>query len=101
VPREPSLIGDSKVNRRRAGRDDQRAGLNPLLAFNRDGEGVLREVHSRDVALEEFRAEPLGLGPHLLHQVGPHDGMVKAGIVLDFRCGGQLAAGLEPFNHQR
>jgi hypothetical protein len=51
--------------------------------------------------VDDLRADVLGLGLHLLHQPGALDGLGEAGIVLDVRGDGQLAAGLQAGDDHR
>ena len=59
-----------------------------------DPERPLREVDLDDGLEPAVGAEPLGLPPHLLHQVGADDAVGEAGEVLDDGRPGQLAARL-------
>ena len=53
------------------------------------------------MAADDLGAEPLGLRPHLGHQIGPHDALAEAGPILDHRGQHQLAAGLQAFDDER
>ncbi len=50
--------------------------------------------------MQEFRAEPSCLGPHLLDEIRAHDGVVEARIIFHFRGQGQLPAGMHTLDQQ-
>ena len=85
------LAVEPEPQRRRPGRDDH--GLRPVLgAAGPDAERPLGEVDPIDVDVDHPRPEPLGLGAHGGHQVGPLDAVLEARIVLDVAGEHQLAA---------
>ena len=55
--------------------------------------GRVGEVDPVDVGGDELGAEPLGLLPELHHELGAHDALGEAGVVLDVGGEHQLAAG--------
>src|SRR5438034_5175574 len=83
-----------------AGGDDERAGLDGSLASDGQDERRALEIHRRDIALQVFRAEPPCLGPHLLDQLGSHDGVVEARVVFYLGGQGQLPAGMHALDQQ-
>ena len=101
MPREASLVLQSDLNGRRAGRNDEGLGAHSLFAVDREGEGMRCERNGCDIVGEELCSESCGLCPHIFHQVRAHNALGKAGIVLDFRRRGQLSARLPAFNEQR
>ena len=96
------LLVDAEVQPLRggAGREDQRVGEVLGLADG-DLERPLREIQRGHVTGHELGAEVTGLQPHLLHEIGPHDAVAKAGIVLDRGGQHQLAALLDTLDDQR
>lgn len=66
----------------RAGGDDHGAGLVDGALGVGDGLDVTGEVDGHDVVRDQLGAEPLGLGPHVVHQLGAHDAVAEAGEVL-------------------
>ena len=83
---EPEHLGGS------AGSNYQGPRLNSLLALDRESNRRIFESHIGHIAAHEFRAEALGLRPHLFHQIGAHDGMAESRIVLHLGGGTQLAS---------
>ena len=55
----------------------------------------------RDVVGDELGAEALGLAAEVVHHLGPHDPVGVARVVLDVARDHQLAAPLEPLDHER
>ena len=82
APAQPRLAGDVQPARARAGRDDHAVGGVLVLGGAHD-ERPLGEVDLGDVDVVDHRAEPLGLRAKRLHQLGPHDPVREAGVVLD------------------
>ena len=77
---EPEHLGGS------AGSNYQGPRLHSFLAFDRESDRGILESHIGHIAAHEFRAEALGLRPHLFHQIGAHDGVPESRIV--FHLGG-------------
>ena len=100
MPREARLVLYTDLNGRRAGRNDEGLGLHCVFAVDRDHGRACFEIHRAHVAGQELRAEPFCLGSHFLHELRPHDPLGKAGIVLDFRGGRELPAGLPALYEQ-
>jgi hypothetical protein len=92
VPCEARLVLHPDLNGRCAGGDDDGFRADCVFSVNRDRERVLLKVYGCDVSGQKLRSEPFRLGSHLLHKFRAHDALGKAGIVLDFRCRGQLSA---------
>jgi hypothetical protein len=57
-----------------------------------DGKRSFLEVDLYHLVVYNGRAEPFSLLAHVHHQLGAKYAVGKAGIVLDFACGHQLAA---------
>ena len=91
---EPELAGG------RARGDDHRA-CGVLVVADVDLERALGEVDAGDVVGEELGAEALRLGAELGHHLRPHDPVDVAGVVLDVARDHQLAAPVEPLDHER
>ena len=53
------------------------------------------EVDLLDHVVADFGTEALGLLGHDIHEVGAHDAMLEAGVVLDFGGDGELSTGLD------
>jgi hypothetical protein len=62
---------------------------------------VLAELDPVDVVADEAGAEPLRLGPELVHHLRPHDPVGVARVVLDVGRVLQLAAPLEALEDER
>ena len=100
VADEGLLGGEVEPARGGAGGDDERAGVDGLLA---DGEleGVLGESTAARWAMRELGAEAGGLLLHVLDELGALDAFGPAGEVFDERGDGELAAGLVAFEDER
>ena len=72
-----------------------------VVRTDADAKRWLRQVDLVDVGGDELGAEPFGLLAELRHEIGAHDAVGKAGIVLDVGREHQLSAGLEAFDDQR
>ena len=83
-----------------AGGDDHCAGLE-LVASDPHPKRLLGEVDLRDVIGDELGTEPLGLAAKVSHHLRPHHAVGVAGVVLDVARDHQLAAPLEPLDHER
>jgi hypothetical protein len=59
------------------------------------------QLHSMDVATDNFGSKTLRLLPHCVHQIRSHDAVCKSRIVFDQRRQRELPAGLLPFNEKR
>ena len=83
-----------------SGRDDERAGVDDLLA---DGEldGVRGKVGGSEVCHAEFGSEALRLQLHVLDEFRTLNALGPAGKVFDQRRDGELAAGLVAFEDER
>jgi hypothetical protein len=64
------LVGQIEPARRRAGRNDQRAGFQPLV-IHFEAEGALGKIGFDDRAVQVLGAEMLGLLLDVFHQHGP------------------------------
>ena len=84
---------------RGAGGDDHGAGAVGRLV-GADGEGPAVEVDLDDLLPLRQRPEAARLVAHLLHQLGAHDPLGEAGVVLDVGGDGELPARLVAFEHQ-
>ena len=82
------------------GGDDHGLG-GVLVVADVDLERALGEVDAGDVVGQELGAEPRRLGAELGHHLRPHDPVDVAGIVLDVARDHQLAAPVEPLDHER
>ena len=91
---------DPEPARARARGDDHRARL-VLVASDPDAQRLLREIDLRDVVGDELRAEALGLAAKVGHHLRPHHAVGVARVVLDVARDHQLAAPLEPLDHER
>ena len=66
-----------------------------------DPNGRCGEVDLGHVVGDELGAEALGLAAEVLHHLRPHHPVRVAGVVLDVARDHQLAAPLEPLDHER
>jgi hypothetical protein len=96
----PPTTFDSQQLRRRAGRDDDRLGLDHFV-FDHQLERPLTEAHFGHRARQEARAEASHLAPEHVHHLGPLDAVLEARIIFDFSGDSQLTARFIPFNQQR
>jgi len=95
-----ALLGvDAEPARAGPGRDDHRVRA-VLVLVDPHPEGPLREVDPGDVVVDELRAEALGLAAEVGHHLGPGNAVRVARVVLDVARDHQLAAPLEPFDHE-
>ena len=94
------LAGQVEPARAGAGGDDQRAGLDGLLA---DGQldGTFAEVDRGQVRHLELGTEARGLRLHVLDELRALHALRPAGKVLHQRGDGELPAGLVAFKHER
>ena len=69
-------------------------GLVGVGVADPDVERPGRDVDAADLGGADLGLEALRLGPHDAHQLGPHDPVDEAGVVLDVGRQHQLAAGL-------
>src|SRR5439155_1008573 len=97
---ETLLVRKAEVLRVRAGRDDHGTALVHSLG-SPDFERALREVHLRNVVVDEVRLEPLRLLAPELHQLGTLDALREAGIVLDVGRDHELSARDRARDHER
>src|SRR5208282_719691 len=100
VAHEFALVFEAQKSRGGAGRDDQGFALE-FLRGDFHAEGPPGKLHRGDAARAECGAETLRLLAHVFDQVGTHDPVWEAGIVLDHGGDGELASGLVAVNHQR
>src|SRR5437763_1099044 len=91
VPHERLLGGEAEELGRGAGGDDERLGA-LLPAVHGEPEGARGEVGGGHVAVEVARPEARRLLLEDLHHLGAEDAVGEAGIVLDVRRNGELAA---------
>ena len=87
-----------------AGRDDDGVRLVLLVAQEhavRAVDRVVGELDAGDVVRHQLRAEARRLLAELDHQLGPHDALGEAGVVVDVGRDHQLSAVLEALEHQR
>src|SRR3989442_6832785 len=56
-----------------------------------DFQWALREIHHRDVVVDELRLEAFGLFPPELHELGALDALRETGIILDVRRDHELS----------
>src|SRR5207245_10676976 len=82
---EAFFVWQSEVLRVRAGRNDHGAALMHSVG-GPDFQWALREIHLRDVVVDELRLEAFGLFPPELHELGALDALRETGIILDVRC---------------
>ncbi len=94
------FVGQVQPARRRAGGDDQRAGLQPLV-IHFEAERALGEIGFDDGAVQVFGAEVLGLLLDVFHQQRALDAVGKAGEIFDQRGERELAAGFVSGDDQR
>ena len=90
---EPLLVGQAELAVGRAhGEDD---GVRPVGGALGVGDrlDLALEVDRLDVVGDDLGAEPLGLGAHVLHELGAHDAVAEAGEVLDLGGVHQRATG--------
>ncbi len=102
VADERLLAGQAEPAGAGAGGDDERAGVDGLLAGAEvEDVGVLREVGGDELGHLELRAEADGLLLHVLDELGALDALGPAGEVFDQRGDGELAAGLVALEDER
>ena len=92
--------GNVEPARAGAGRDDDGLGL-VLVLSGANHERFAREVHARRVHVFNARAEPFGLLAKLDHEIGSHNAVGEARVVLDLSREHELAAVLSPRENQR
>ena len=102
VAGEPVLVGDAELAVARAHRQDHGAGPVLVAGAVHDELDVAGEVDRGDVVGDQLGAEALGLGAHVVHELGTHDPVAEAGEVLDLGGVHQRAArGDRSLEHQR
>jgi hypothetical protein len=86
---------EEKPARARPGRDDDGVGmiLGTARGLHEDGAVALLRDTADEIVLDPG-SEFFGLLLHSHHQLGAHDAFGKAGKILHFGRGGELAAGL-------
>lgn len=97
---EGLLGGEIEPTRAGTGGDDERAGVDGLVA-EVQREGVLGEINRGEVCHAQFGAEADGLLLHVLDEVGALDAFGPAGKVFYQRGDGELSAGLVAFEDKR
>ena len=100
VADERLLGGQIEPARAGAGGDDERAGVDGLVA-EVELEGMLGEIDGAEVGHAQLGAEADGLLLHVLDELGALDALGPAGKVFDQRGDGELAAGLVAFEDER
>ena len=97
------LAGHAELLVLRAHREDHRARLVVLVVDPHRVQAALlgRRLHAGRVVGQEARAEALGLVAHRLHELGAHDPVAEAGVVLDLGGLLQQAAPEEALDDQR
>jgi hypothetical protein len=102
VTREPVLALD--VELAVAGAHGQHDGTGAMRGAVGDADGldVALELNGGDVVGHQLGAEALCLGAELVHQLGAHDAVGEAGVVLDVGGVDERAAGGDgPLEHER
>ena len=95
------FVGHAEVARACAGRDDDGLGF-PLLGVAFEGEVIGAVFLDRsDERVFGAGTEFFGLGLHFHHELGTHDAVGKAGVVLDLGGRRELATGLGAGNDER
>lgn len=96
------LAGEVQAPGRGARGDDDGVGRVGLVRveLGAEGEGPLGEVQLGDGVGDDFGAEALRLGAHVVHELLAHDALGEAGEVFDFGRGGELAAGGGAVGHE-
>jgi hypothetical protein len=59
------------------------------------------KIDASHLILDSLRAEPLGLRPHLAHEIRTHDAIAIPGEILHERRQHELTAGFDTFNEKR
>src|SRR5581483_2226961 len=95
-----TLLVREAMELRRRPRGDHECRGEVLVVPQAGAERARREVHRRDVAEGEARAEARRLPLEHLHHLGAEDPVGKAGVVLDVRGDGELPAGLTALDHE-
>src|SRR6185436_9353825 len=96
-----ALAGDAEPLRLRTHGEDHGLRQMLLVAHPDAVYPAVRKVDPRRVVRDEPGPEPLRLGAKGLHQLRTHDSLGEAGIVLDVSRVLELAAPLEPLDHER
>ena len=94
------LVGQAKPSGRRSTGDDQRLGMDDLMA-NVQKERPLTQIDAGQMRHAIFRAETFGLLAHVFNQLRAHDSFWESRKILDQRGQGELPAGFVAFNDQR
>ena len=79
---------------------DHRVGA-VLVVADVHAEGPLGEVDPGHVVGDDLGAEALGLGTEARHQIGAHDPVDEAGVVLDVARDHELSASGEALDDER
>ena len=87
------LTGDAELAVRRTCREDQRESLVLLTVAKGDVLDIAVKLQIHNVVKNNLRAEPLGLGLDLDHEVWAEDAVREPRKILDLCCPDQLAAG--------
>ena len=66
--------------------------IRELDTIGRFGGIIMSDIHAGDIQRDEFGAETLGLGLHIVHQIGAKNTFREAGEILHFRGVDQLTA---------
>src|SRR6266516_1943277 len=94
------LVRQAQPASRGATGNDQRLGVD-LLVAEMQNKRRLAEIGAGQMAHSVFRAETLGLLPHILDELRAHDSLWESREVLDQRSHRELAAGLVALNDKR
>lgn len=96
------LAREVKTAGRGAGGDDDGVGGVCLLGGELGAvlEGAGGEIEGGDGVGDNFCAEALGLGSHVVHQLAAHDPLGETGEVLNLGGGGQLTTSSNAIGHE-
>ncbi len=92
--------GDAEPARLGAGADDQRVARIGVAGLALEHKGAPLQIDLGDLVHDDFGADMLGLGAHLLHEPRPLDDIGEARVVLDVGGDGKLAARLRALDQQ-
>ena len=81
--------------------NDERAGVDPFLVVEVQGNVTVLRLETGHLRVLEARAETLGLGLHAHDKVGTIHSLGKTRKIFDQGCGRKLPAGMASFQDQR